>query len=98
VGGASGTIAKTISAYDMTVSDAIYGVSPRYVSQERLSHMLTYEFHLLRERLDARRGETTRFFTFADTVAAQSYTRKVDCHGWMGVKFQGPRREGSLRR
>src|SRR3954447_6828592 len=88
VGGAAGTIAKSISAYDMTVSDAIYGPSPRYVSRPRVETMLEYEFKLLTERLGSKRGENTRFFVFADTVAARSYTRKDDSHGWMGIRFQ----------
>src|SRR5262245_42288847 len=88
VGGASGTIAKTISAYDMLVSDAIYGPSDRYVGRRRLQTMLEYEFNLLLERLNAKRGASTKFFVFADTVAAQSYTHREECHGWMGVRFQ----------
>jgi hypothetical protein len=88
VGAASGTIAKSISAYDMTVSDAIYGPSGRYVSRQRLETMLDYEYRLMTERLASKRGENTRFFVFADTVAAKSYTRKDDCHGWMGIRFQ----------
>ena len=88
VGGASGTIAKTMSAYDMTVSDAIYGPCERYVSRERLQSMLDREFALLAERLNEKRGATTRFFVFADTVVARSYTRKDDAHGWLGVEFQ----------
>jgi hypothetical protein len=88
VGGAAGTIAKSISAYDMTVSDAIYGSCGRYVSRPRVETMLDYEFRLLTERLAPKRGENTRFFVFADTVAAKSYTRKDDCHGWMGIRFQ----------
>src|SRR5271165_5538009 len=75
VGGAAGTIAKSISAYDMTVSDAIYGPAGRYVSRERLETMLDYEYQLMTERLAEKRGENTRFFVFADTVAAKSYTR-----------------------
>src|SRR3954464_6106601 len=62
VGGASGTIAKSISAYDMVVSDAIYGQAPRYVSRERLETMLDYEYKLLLERLSKTRASTTRFF------------------------------------
>src|SRR6266508_802467 len=62
VGGAAGTIAKTISAYDMTVSDAIYGPADRYVSRQRLQSMLEHEYALLLERLNAKRGETTKFF------------------------------------
>lgn len=88
VGGAAGTIAKSISAYDMTVSDAIYGAAGRYVSRARLEKMLAYEFDLMTERLAAKRGESTRFFVFADTIAAKSYTRKDNWHGWMGIRFQ----------
>src|SRR5438128_12402030 len=75
-GGAAGTVAKTISAYDMGVSDAIYGTSDRYVSRKRLESMLDYEFNLLLERLNATRGNKCAFFTFADTVATHSYTRQ----------------------
>lgn len=87
-GGASGTIAKTISAYDMTFSDAIYGKAPRYVSRERLNLMLDHEYKLLIERLAATRGERTQFFVFADTVAARNYKGTNEAHGWMGVRFQ----------
>ena len=96
VGGAAGTISKSISAYDMTVSDAIYGHSKRYVSRERLHGMLNYEHSLNLERLTATRGDTTAFFTFADTVAARNYSGTNECHGWMGVKYQTqPRDEDS---
>lgn len=88
VGGASGTIAKSISAYDMVVSDAIYGHAERYVSRQRLEPMLDYEFQLLLERLAEKRGATTRFFVFAETVAARSYSRQEDAHGWLGIRFQ----------
>jgi len=88
VGGAAGTIAKTISAYDMAVSDAIYGPCERYVSRQRLERMLGYEYGLQEERLQAQRGAATRFFVFADTVAARSYSRNDDWHGWMGIRFQ----------
>src|SRR5260370_41332698 len=88
VGGAAGTVAKTISAYDMGGSDAIYGRSDRYVSRARLEAMLDYEFNLLPESLHATRGEKTTFFAFADTVARHSFTRQEDGHGWMGVRFQ----------
>src|ERR1700712_880959 len=73
VGGAAGTVAKTISAYDMAVSDAIYGAAERYVSRQRLQAMLDYEYKLLIERLDKTRGEKSAFFVFADTVATCSY-------------------------
>jgi hypothetical protein len=88
VGGAAGTVAKTMSAYDMAFSDAIYGKAPRYVSRERVEEMLAHEFRLLRERLDAARGDKTRFFAFADTAAARSFSGSHDCHGWAGIRFQ----------
>src|SRR5256885_6724514 len=72
VGGASGTIAKTMSAYDMTFSDAIYGPTDRYVSRVRLGTMLDREYKLLIERLDQTLGTQRLFFVFADTVAARS--------------------------
>ena len=87
-GGASGTIAKTISAYDMTFSDAIYGKAPRYVSRERLALMLEHEYNLLLERLASQRGERTAFFVFANTVATRGFKGNNDAHGWMGVRFQ----------
>src|SRR5690349_22659 len=87
VGGASGTIAKTISAYDMKFSDAIYGVCDRYVCEDRLSGMLDHEYVLLAERLP-HRIETTRFFAFADTVEILNYERTNQGHGWMGLRFQ----------
>jgi hypothetical protein len=88
VGGAAGTIAKSISAYDMTVSDAIYGPSDRYVGKNRLISMLSHEHKLLVERLAAQRGTSTRFFVFADTVTAKSFVRRDETHGWMGIRFQ----------
>ena len=88
VGGASGTLAKTISAYDMAFSDAIYGKGERYVSKPRLQNMLDYEFKLLVERLGERRGAQTSFFVFSDTVSARNYLGTNECHGWLGVKFQ----------
>lgn len=87
-GGASGTIAKTISAYDMTFSDAIYGKAPRYVSRERLGLMLEHEYQLLIERLATQRGDRTTFFAFADTVAARNFKGTNEAHGWMGIRFQ----------
>ena len=73
VGGASGTVAKTMSAYDMTFSDAIYGTADRYVSRNRLQTMLDHEYNLLIERLDQKFGNERTFFVFADTVAARSF-------------------------
>ncbi len=88
VGGAAGTLAKTISAYDMGFSDAIYGKGERYVSMPRMMNMLDYEFKLLIERLGEKRGAQTSFFVFADTVSARNYLGTNECHGWLGVKFQ----------
>src|SRR5216110_2151966 len=88
VGGAAGTIAKTMSAYDMTFSDAIYGPANRYVSRLRLQKMLDHEYHLLIERLDRKFGTEKTFFVFADTVAARSFKERNESHGWLGVRFQ----------
>ena len=93
VGGAAGTVAKTISAYDMTVSDAIYGPAERYVSRQRLAAMLSHEYNLVIERLDKPRGDKTQFFAFANTVATRSFTRQDDGQGWMGIRFQGAPRQ-----
>ena len=87
-GGAAGTIAKTMSAYDMQYSDAIYGSSPRYVCRERLHAMLDHEYDLLMERLASSRGGETKFFAFANTVAARSYANNTDGQGWLGIRFQ----------
>ena len=95
-GGAAGTIAKSISAYDMKVSDAIYGPCSRYVCRERLQAMLDYEQRLNVERLAGARGDDTTFFAFADTVSARSFRGNNECHGWMGIKFQaGPHSDDS---
>ena len=88
VGGAAGTVAKSMSAYDMVMSDAIYGKTARYVSRERLIHMLDHEWNILLERLAPGRGENTRFFVFADTVKARGFRDQGECHGWLGIRFQ----------
>src|ERR1700744_3534241 len=89
-GASSGTIAKTMSAYDMTFSDAIYGVQQvkRYVSEHRLISMLDHEYGLLIERLAEQRGDHTTFFALCDTMSALNYTKTNEGHGWMGVRFQ----------
>jgi len=95
-GGAAGTVAKTMSAYDMTFSDEIYGRSDRYVSCQRLRAMLDHEFGILQQRLDAKRGERTTFFALADTVRARGF-KDLDsscCQGWMGIRFQDQPRGG----
>lgn len=86
-GGASGTIAKTISAYDMKFSDAIYGYCERYVCEPRLVKMLDHEYSLLSERLP-HRVDNTRFFAFADTVEILNFDRSNQAHGWIGLRFQ----------
>ena len=86
-GGASGTIAKTMSAYDMAYSDAIYGKIGRYVCEDRLMAMLNKEMDLLNERLP-HRVKYTKFFSFANTVETLNYARTNRGHGWIGCKFQ----------
>lgn len=88
VGGAAGTVSKSMSAYDMTVSDAIYGKCERYVARSRLESMLEHEHRLNLERLRPVRGGDTAFFAFADTVAARNFKGTNEQHGWMGVLFQ----------
>ena len=89
-GGASGTIAKTMSAYDKEFSDAIYGVEPdnRYVSESRLKKMLSHEINLLESRMDRSKHPNKMFFTYANTVATIDFAKKYRGHGWMGLKFQ----------
>ncbi|HTQ61075.1 MAG TPA: hypothetical protein VMI32_12660 [Candidatus Solibacter sp.] len=88
VGGASGTVAKTISAYDNEVSDHLYGMGARYVSKPRLLAMLNSEWEQLLGQLQARRGGDTKFFSFVDTISALNYARSNDCHGWVGLRFR----------
>ncbi|MDP3851952.1 MAG: TonB-dependent receptor [Luteolibacter sp.] len=88
VSGAAGLVAKTISAYDMTMSDAIYGRARRYVSAARLSAMLDHEYAILLERLGPKRGAETTFFSFCNTVRARGYQDDGECHGWLGIRFQ----------
>lgn len=89
-GGAAGTVAKSMSAYDMQVSDAIYGQEKdkRYVSQTRVEKMIDREYGLVIGRLQHVRSNNTKYFAFADTVVAKGYKSERDCHGWMGIKFQ----------
>ncbi len=89
-GGASGTVAKTISAYDMSFSDTIYGTneSGRYVSKGRLQQMLDIEYDNVLDILENKRGEDSNFFAFADTVATLNYKKNNDSHGWVGIKFR----------
>jgi len=90
VGGASGTVAKAISAYDMAFSDAIYGPEPsgRYVVESRVKKMMDYEFDLLQTRAKTEIKNSRALFAIANTVAAKSPKYRGDCHGWLGLKFQ----------
>lgn len=89
-GAAAGTVAKTMSAYDMQFSDAIYGVQAggRYVSKPRVQAMLEKEFDLVVERVSATRPRSSRFFAYAATVSAKSFNRDNECHAWCGVRLQ----------
>jgi hypothetical protein len=89
-GAAAGTIAKTMSAYDMAFSDAIYGAQQvkRYVSEQRLIAMLGHEYDLVIERLASKRGDSSTFFAFSDTFSALNYQKTNQGHGWMGIRFQ----------
>jgi hypothetical protein len=88
VGRAAGTVAKSISAYDMAISDSLYGATGHYVSRNRLEAMLTKEFAQLQNRHSDRASEHNALFVFADTVATQSVTRHQRGQGWMGIRFQ----------
>jgi hypothetical protein len=88
VGGASGTVAKTISAYDKEVSDDLYGSGSRYVSKQRLEAMLDNEWNQLLTQLNKTRGAQTRFFCFVDTVSARNFAGTNESHGWIGLRFQ----------
>lgn len=87
-GAAAGTIAKTMSAYDMKISDEVYGKAGRYVSRERAEQMLQHEYDLLMQRLQQQREVQSRYFAYAATVTARSYSQKNECHGWIGVRRQ----------
>ncbi len=87
-GAAAGTVAKTMSAYDMQISDEIYGKAGAYVSRERLEQMLGREYDLLLKRLKDSRPITTQFFSYAATVTARSFKQKNECHGWLGIETQ----------
>ena len=92
-GGAAGTVAKAISAYDMAVSDSIYGAAQRYVSRERLEAMLALEFSQLAGQLGDKQGDSKCFFAFANTVATRRFGSGENGRGWLGVRFQAHPRE-----
>lgn len=89
-GGASGTIAKAMSAYDKDFSDAIYGVEKdgRYVTEPRLKTMLKHEIDLIEDRLSRNKHPDKLFFSYANTVATINFTKKFKGHGWVGIRFQ----------
>jgi hypothetical protein len=87
-GAASGTVAKTISAYDKEVSDDLYGSGSRYVSKQRLEAMLESEWKQLLTQLSKTRGPHTRFFSFVDTISARNFAGTNEPHGWVGLRFQ----------
>ena len=89
-GGASGTIAKTISAYDKDFSDAIYGVEDdgRYVTEARLQRMLSHEVNLIEERIVRENHPDKMFFAYANTVATIDFAKKYKGHGWIGIRYQ----------
>ena len=89
-GGASGTIAKAMSAYDKDFSDAIYGIESdrRYVTEERLRKMVSHEIKLIEERIDRKKNPHKMFFSFANTVATIDFAKKYKGHGWVGIKYQ----------
>ena len=93
---ASKTVAKSMSAYDMTVSDAIYGKQKRYVCQDRLQTMLSHDYQLLKKRLEEKKGKSHKFFVYAATSSTGSLDKKEirNCHAWLGLKFQ--EKPGSL--
>ena len=89
-GGASGTIAKTMSAYDKDFSDAIYGIEEdgRYVTESRLQKMLSHEFNLIEERINREKHPNRLFFSYANTVATIDFAKKYKGHGWVGIRYQ----------
>ena len=89
-GGASGTIAKAMSAYDKDFSDAIYGkeANGRYVCESRLKNMINHEYGLITERLNREKHPNKRFFSFANNVETINFSKTNDGHGWMGLRFQ----------
>jgi hypothetical protein len=89
-GGASGTIAKAMSAYDKDFSDAIYGVEDdkRYVTEARLKKMLSYEINLIEDRISRDKHPNKLFFSYANTVATIDFAKKYKGHGWIGIRYQ----------
>lgn len=87
-GAAAGTVARSISAYDMKMSDLDYGKAARYVTRERVEQMLNKEYDVVERNLRSTKGEGARFFSFASTLAAKAYMSDRECEGWVGLKYQ----------
>jgi hypothetical protein len=87
-GGAAGSVARTICAYDMAISDGIYGPAKRYVSRERLHAMLDHEFALVADQLKQKHGDSRSFFAYANTVATRRFNSAECGRGWIGIRFQ----------
>lgn len=87
-GAAAGTVARSLSAYDMRISDVEYGEAKRYVTQERLMQMLTKEYDTLEASIRSAKNAETRFFALATTLAAKAYNSDRECEGWVGINFQ----------
>ncbi|MCY4644667.1 MAG: hypothetical protein OXB88_08630 [Bacteriovoracales bacterium] len=90
-GAAGGTVASTISAYDMAFSDHLYGKAARYVCQKRVEQMLLKEYRSLTTILQETRPKETKFFAYANTVSVRNFQGTNECHGWMGIRFQDKR-------
>jgi hypothetical protein len=87
-GAAAGTVARTVSAYDMQMSDMMYGAAKRYVTRERMDQMLNQEYKEIEETLRSVKGKECRFFTFASTIAAKAFNSDRECEGWLGLLYQ----------
>src|SRR5690606_38620910 len=89
-GGASGTIAKAMSAYDKNFSDAIYGTEDdgRDVTEARLKKMLSHEMRLMEKRIHKDDNPIRIFFAYSNTVATIDFAKKFKAHGWLGIRFQ----------
>jgi len=92
-GAAAGTVARSVSAYDMQMSDRIYGTAKRYVSKERLFQMMQQEYDEVEQTLRAQKGDDCRFFSFASTIAAKAFMSDRECEGWLGIMYQKEARQ-----
>lgn len=93
VGAAAGTVARSVSAYDMQMSDRMYGTAKRYVTKERLFQMMSQEYEEVEQTLRQQKGEDCRFFGFASTIAAKAFMSDRECEGWLGIMYQKEARQ-----